>query len=244
MTSSSSSPDPAVGTGAHPIGDDGDRRRRPAWLFWLLGLLALIVLAIILFALLHHSGNGKNAAAPAASPSDSTAASSPTPSATASSTPATDATASSGPSSGTGTAGSPGAAAGGGTGSAAAAQRGQLLAGSASVLTRPAGQSLSRYAGRPATADHVRVLSVPVDEGFWVGSSTKDRVWVHLTGAGESPYAVHVGDLVSFTDGTAAANGAGYAHQVGVTEAEGADQLTAEGQHIDVPRSGLPDVRG
>ena len=233
----SSAPEPAVGTGAHPVGGDNYRRRRPAWLFWLLGLLALIVLAIILFAIFHHSGNSKSTAAPASSPTDTSTAISPTPAATttASTRPSAGATASPGTGGGSGS---------GGSGSAGTAQRGQLLAGTASVLTRPSVQTLARYTGRSATANHVRVLSVPANEGFWIGSTTKNRVWVQLTGAGESGYTVHAGDLVSFTNGTVASNGPSYPSKVGVTEAEGADQLAAEGQHINVPQSSLHGVRG
>ena len=43
------------------------------------------------------------------------------------------------------------------------------------------------------------VLSVPADEGFWIGTSQNDRVWVQIVGKGESPYQVQAGDKVDFT---------------------------------------------
>ena len=80
---------------------------------------------------------------------------------------------------------------------------------------------------------------MPADEGFWVGSSDTDRVWVQLTGeAGESSYKVKRGDRVSFT-GKVMSNSAGFAERAGVTDAEGQKLLNAQGQHIDVPKSAL-----
>ncbi|TQS41379.1 hypothetical protein FL583_30220 [Cryptosporangium phraense] len=82
------------------------------------------------------------------------------------------------------------------------------------------------------------VQSVPADEGFWIGTSETDRIWVQLTGQGESPFKVTAGQTVSFT-GTVVANGAGFPAKVGVTAAEGADQLTAQQEHVKVERSAL-----
>lgn len=76
----------------------------------------------------------------------------------------------------------------------------------------------------------------PADEGFWVGTSDTNRVWVQLTGSGESPQTVQAGDHISFT-GTVAANPAEYAQQVGVDGIEGADQRTTQGDHLEVARN-------
>lgn len=98
---------------------------------------------------------------------------------------------------------------------------------------------LSAYTGTDATATAIAVQSVPADEGFWVGSSAQDRVWIQLTGkAGESPFTVKQGDAVSFT-GKVVKNAAGFAKSAGVTDAEGKTLLTAQGQHLTVAKSAL-----
>ena len=99
--------------------------------------------------------------------------------------------------------------------------------------------ALSGVTGQPVTATGVRVLSVPADEGFWIGTSDTQRVWVQLTGeAGESPYQVQEGDLVDF-EGTVVAHDAGFAPQVGVDDAEGAAQLSQQAQHLEVAKSSV-----
>ncbi|MFG1927752.1 hypothetical protein [Cryptosporangium sp. NPDC048952] len=97
---------------------------------------------------------------------------------------------------------------------------------------------LTQYAGQPAVGTAVIVESVPADEGFWVGSSDTERVWVQLTGQGESPFKVKAGQTVSFI-GTVTGHGADFPAKVGVTAAEGADQLVAQKQHVQVERSAL-----
>jgi hypothetical protein len=84
----------------------------------------------------------------------------------------------------------------------------------------------------------VLVQSVPADEGFWVGTSETDRVWVQLSGTDESGYVVQQGDRVDFT-GQVAAHDPGFATQVGVDAAEGADQLGQQAAHIEVANSEL-----
>ena len=102
-----------------------------------------------------------------------------------------------------------------------------------------AAAALGGLAGQPVTATGVRVLSVPADEGFWLGTSETERVWVQLTGeAGESPYQVQEGDLVDF-EGTVEAHDAAFAEQVGVDAAEGAQQLTEQAAHLEVAKSSL-----
>jgi hypothetical protein len=103
--------------------------------------------------------------------------------------------------------------------------------------------SLTGLVGQPAAGSGVTVVSVPADEGFWVGSSETDRVWVQLTGTGESGYVVQPGDRVEFT-GSVVPHDPGYAEQIGVDPAEGAEQLTAHGAHLEVPKAELREATG
>jgi hypothetical protein len=102
-----------------------------------------------------------------------------------------------------------------------------------------AGENLSRYSGKRAVARRALVLSVPADEGFWIGTGRSNRVWVQLIGLPpESTYDVRPGDRVSFT-ARVRPNHPGFARDVGVTRAEGARVLTAQRQHLNVRKSGL-----
>ena len=207
--------------GAYAVGED-TAARRPAWLIPLLALLALIAIGLVLFFLLHDRN------------SDSTTAAA-TPTAAATSAVATDSTAPT-----ASVTASPTASAGA-AGEAGTAADGQLLAGSQVVLPLAAGSSdLSRYAGQNATARTVAVQSVPADEGFWVGSSATDRVWVQLTGAaGESPVTVKAGDRISFAGGKVVATPVGYADKVGVDTTEGSAQLTAQKAHVEIAKTAI-----
>jgi hypothetical protein len=98
---------------------------------------------------------------------------------------------------------------------------------------------LSGLRGRRAVAWDARVLSVPADEGFWIGTGGGNRVWVQLTGPPpESPYTVLPGDTVSFT-ARFVPNGRRFAARVGVDAAEGSGRLTRQGQHLDVTKRTL-----
>lgn len=182
---------------------------------WL--LLGLLALGVLLFAL---SQCGNNAGAPA--PTGPSAAATTASFATASAPVSTPTAA-------------PGAQSGPGSGA--------LTAGSTSLLpvaaiAGPNGE-LTSQVGQQATSTGATVQSVPADEGFWVGTSETDRVWVQLTGgAGESGYTVKPGDRVDFT-GQVIAHDAGFAEQVGVDAAEGAEQITQQGAHIEVVKSEL-----
>lgn len=207
--------------GSYSVGGDG-ARRRPAWLIPL-ALLGLLLLGLLLWRLLSDND------------SDTTAAAVPTPS-------AARATATSAPVSPSVTASATATPAATGSGSSAGVPAdGQLLLGGQSVLPLPAtGADLGRYTGTTATARAVQVQSVPADEGFWVGTSTTDRVWVQLTGqAGESGYTVKQGDRIDFSNGRTVAHNAGFAGRTGVSAAEGAAQLTGQGQHVEVAKSAL-----
>jgi RNA polymerase sigma factor (sigma-70 family) len=97
---------------------------------------------------------------------------------------------------------------------------------------------LSRYAGDPVRAQGVRVRQVAADEGFWVGTSPRDRVWVQLTGTRESRPRVQRGDRVSFS-GRMVEHQPGFARRAGVTASEGAGLLDQQGYHVEVSAGGL-----
>jgi hypothetical protein len=111
-----------------------------------------------------------------------------------------------------------------------------------SGIAGPNGE-LTELVGQTVAARGATVLSVPADEGFWVGTSETDRVWVRLSGPDESGYVVTQGDRVDFT-GTIQAHDASFAGQVGVDPAEGADQLNRQGAHIEVAKPDLQPSTG
>jgi RNA polymerase sigma factor (sigma-70 family) len=92
---------------------------------------------------------------------------------------------------------------------------------------------LSNYAGDPVRAQGARVQQVAADEGFWVGTSPRDRVWVQVTGTRESRPKIQGGDRVSFT-GRMVEHQPGFARRVGVTAAEGGRLLDQQGNHVEV----------
>ena len=64
-------------------------------------------------------------------------------------------------------------------------------------------------------------------------------MWVQLTGqAGESPYQVQEGDLVD-REGTVVEHDAAFPGEVGVDDAEGAQQLAGQGAHLEVAKSAV-----
>lgn len=208
------------------------RRRTPWWLWLLLGLLGL---GALLFGL-SQCGTGAGTAADPGTPGAAAPTGTADPPAAA-------------PGSGADPSGAAGAPAAGGAAAAGAA------AGGAGVLTAngtpllpldtvagPDG-SLTGLVGQPTTGSGVAVQSVPADEGFWVGTGETDRVWVQLTGTGESGYVVTQGDRVEFT-GSVVAHDGGFAEQIGVDGAEGAQQLTAQGAHLEVPKAELREATG
>jgi hypothetical protein len=124
----------------------------------------------------------------------------------------------------------------------AAAGQGSLTADGTSLLPVAQGAGpngeLTSQVGKTATAQGVLVQSVPADEGFWAGTRETDRVWVQLSGTDESGYVVQQGDRVDFT-GQVTAHDPGFATQVGVDAAEGADQLGQQAAHTEVAKSEL-----
>ena len=101
---------------------------------------------------------------------------------------------------------------------------------------------LARYAGDPVRAQGVRVQQVTADEGFWVGTSPRDRVWVQLTGTRESRPQIQRGDRVSFT-GQMVEHLPGFASRAGVNAREGAGLLNQQGYHVQVRADRLRLVR-
>ena len=197
----------------HPTGSTrvatARRRRSPlGWLPWALGalLLALLLLTAIAFVTVDAPGSADTAdTADTADRSSSTAQGS-----------GTD---------------------GGGTGAEGAGSGGTLTSGSTNVLADPA--AIASLNGKPVQARGVVVHSVVSDEGFWVGPSAADRVFVYLEpgarrSSGESPFQVKAGQRITFT-GTVRPVPAGAADALrGVSDAEGADQLTRQRAYIDV----------
>lgn len=102
--------------------------------------------------------------------------------------------------------------------------------------------ALGRHVGTQLSTSNAPVLSVPADEGFWLGESTSRRVWVQLTNSAEQDHNVRPGDRVSF-DGEVVSNPPGFAERVGVNAAEGAAQLGRQGAHIAV-RSWVLEEKG
>jgi hypothetical protein len=212
MTNASHSPDSRLG--AVPVAGPPKRRR------WLLPALLALLALIAVLALLSRCGDDD--AATTGTPSSPTA------------TPATTATATSAPAS---TAASPDGA--GTTGAGQAGEPGTVTAGGADLLEYPTTETLNAHDGQETVARGVRVQSVPADEGFWVGADDQNRLWVQLTGTGgESDYKVKEGDTVDFT-GSVTRSAPGFAAEQGVTQAEGADQLTEQGHYLSTPASGV-----
>jgi RNA polymerase sigma factor (sigma-70 family) len=108
-----------------------------------------------------------------------------------------------------------------------------LISEGQAILPLAGRPPLARYAGKGVQGRGVRVQMVAANEGFWIGTSARDRVWVQLTRTRESPFKVKTGQRVWFI-GTMVANPPGYPKQVGVTTAEGASLLRQQGYHVEV----------
>lgn len=199
--------------GAVPVGGRPTRRK------WLLPLLlALLALIALLFLLSRCGGDDDTASTAPTATATATGAATTTPA-----SPAASAAAASGAPADAGAAGEPGT----------------VTAQGADLLADPTAAGLGSHDGQEAVGRAVRVQSVPADEGFWVGSGEQDRLWVQLTGTGgESDYKVKQGDSIDFT-GTVTRAAQGYAAEAGVTEAEGADQLTEQGHYVSAPASSI-----
>ena len=114
---------------------------------------------------------------------------------------------------------------------------GQLNAGGAQLLPPPAG-GLSGQVGQMATGKDVVVQAVNGNEGFFVGSSTKDRVYVEWGGdVGEnepSKFQPQEGDKVNLT-GPLQAAGPEQLRKLKLSEAD-AQLVRSQGAFVNADR--------
>ena len=128
-----------------------------------------------------------------------------------------------------------GSTGGGTTGGSGGGQAGTVTSEGTAILPTPAG-GLATYSGKAAQARSVPVQSVVADEGFWVGTSETDRIFVFFAAdnAGtESRVQVEEGQTISF-DGMVKPIPADFATAFEVDADEGADQLEQQGQYIEI----------
>lgn len=111
-----------------------------------------------------------------------------------------------------------------------------LTAGTRSLLPVPPKEELASLAGREVLGRAAPVESVVANEGFWVGTSATDRIFVFLTPAargtsGESPFTVQAGQKVELTGTLKALSGE--PSSLGVDESEGASTLRSQGHYVE-----------
>jgi hypothetical protein len=121
-----------------------------------------------------------------------------------------------------------------GTADSADVQPGKVTAGGATVYPLQDDLTVADYDGVEVMGRDVPVESVVADEGFWIGTSADDRIFVRVTGTGtESAPDIQAGDTIDF-DGVVVTHDDGFAQEVGVERNEGAQRLTALGGHIEI----------
>jgi RNA polymerase sigma factor (sigma-70 family) len=113
-----------------------------------------------------------------------------------------------------------------------------LLAEGEPVFSPTGRPRLARHAGAKVRASGVRVLSVPSDEGFWIGQGEGRRVWVRLRGRGESPFEVTPGQSLDFV-GRIRRNPTGLVQRLGLAPGEGSGDLRRQSYHIAVDQRKL-----
>lgn len=189
---------------------------RPAWLLPVLVLAGLLLVGVLLLAL--TGGDDEDATDPQAGES---------------SAPTEE--------------GAP-AAPGGDAGDEAAAQpepeapvgvdpdAGALSAGETPVfpLSDP-GQDLTAYLEVPVQAPAAPVESVVGGQGFWLGPSPQERIFVRLMPAEGLEQPLQPGSVVQFDGARFVPHDQGFAAGVGVGPEAGAEQLTAQRAHVEVP---------
>jgi len=120
------------------------------------------------------------------------------------------------------------------TGVAPPSVPGQLRVPDGPLLSSPAG--LAGATGQSVVAQDAPVIDVPADEGFWIGSDDGGRIWVQMVGGpGESPVTIRAGSTVTFTGGLVIEHGPEMPGAVGLAPGPEADELVAQGHHIEVP---------
>lgn len=91
--------------------------------------------------------------------------------------------------------------------------------------------------GRQIRADAAEVLMVGADEGFWIANNGQ-RLWVQLTGRGESRFQVRTGQQLSFS-ALPVAHSTGFADQIGLNAGDGARALDRQRLHFRVSAAEL-----
>lgn len=91
--------------------------------------------------------------------------------------------------------------------------------------------SLAALQGRTVVGCNLQVLSIPADEGFWVGTGTGARAWVQLAASGESEPDVDVDHTVNFT-GRVVRHSTAFVRRLETTR--GAPLLRRQDYHIEV----------
>ncbi len=210
-----------VGGRAHlpPRAADRPRRRAPlAWLPW--AVLGALLLLLLLGLLLSRLGSGPDDTAGSAGRGNAGTAGSSAPTGDGVAPPP-------GP--------APGPPTGAGTPAGSATAPGTLTVGTTDLLGTPAALAgLRDLADQPAVATGTPVQAVVADEGFWVGADERNRVYVVLSpaarqAAGESPFQVSAGQRIDLTARVTALAGPA---DLGVTPAEGAEQLATQGAYL------------
>ena len=131
--------------------------------------------------------------------------------------------------------GTTGGSGGGGAGGGPGPQQGTVTSRGTPILPAPA-EGLGAYADEGAQARSVAVESVVADEGFWVGTSETERLFVFFAAdnAGtESRVQVEEGQTISF-DGVVKTLPQDFASAFGMEPAEGVDQLRQQGHYIEI----------
>jgi hypothetical protein len=90
--------------------------------------------------------------------------------------------------------------------------------------------------GEDVVACGVTVQSVPANEGFWIGDTADERLWVEIVTTGESIVRVRPGQRVTLR-GTVVEHGPDFPAKAGVDASEGADALARDRYHLEVPET-------
>ena len=108
-----------------------------------------------------------------------------------------------------------------------------LLIGGEKGLPLPPDFAWRTHVNDSVIARGAPVESVPLDEGFWIGTSNRNRLFAVITGGGESPVHVSATHRVWFR-GRLIKNRAGSLHRLIPRMSEGEGLLRRQGHHIVV----------